>query len=285
MDEEISPQSAIESLEALCRGEAAQLQLELSVSAPRSLAVCLVAIALGCGSYGFALGLWRAPTQAVFVAMKLPLLVVLTLTVNGILNGMLAQILGSGLSFRQTVHGCLLSFTVFGIIAGALSPILVFLVLNAPNAEAEGASRWHAMFLLCNICVIAIAGVVGNQKLFVVLAAHASSSIVALRVMLTWLAGNLFVGAQLSWILRPLIGNPAIKVQFLRDSPFSGNFYADVFHKLRIASGLPDHLSTPLAVFAVIAIGIAAVSLWQLLEIRLRRQQKATNTNETTKQK
>jgi hypothetical protein len=52
---------------------------------------------------------------------------------------------------------------------------------------------------------------------------------VARRVLFAWLAGNLFLGSQLSWILRPFIGSPTLPVEFLRDAAFNGNFYETVF--------------------------------------------------------
>jgi LmbE family N-acetylglucosaminyl deacetylase len=39
---------------------------------------------------------------------------------------------------------------------------------------------------------------------------------VAWRVISAWLAANLFLGSQLSWILRPFIGSPGLPVEFLR---------------------------------------------------------------------
>jgi len=63
---------------------------------------CVVIIALGCGLYGGALGFWHAERQALYAAIKLPCLILLTTAGNAVLNGMLAQLLGTGLSFRQT---------------------------------------------------------------------------------------------------------------------------------------------------------------------------------------
>lgn len=45
----------------------------------------------------------RAPLMALYVGIKMPLLIFLTLTVNWLLKGLLALLLGSGLSFRQTL--------------------------------------------------------------------------------------------------------------------------------------------------------------------------------------
>jgi hypothetical protein len=52
-------------------------------------------------------------------------------------------------------------------------------------------------------------------------------------VLLVWLAGNLFLGSQLSWILRPFIGSPNLPVEFFRATALHGNFYENVFQSLR----------------------------------------------------
>ena len=52
---------------------------------------------------------------------------------------------------------------------------------------------------------------------------------VAFRVFVAWLAGNLFLGSQLSWIARPFIGAPELPVQFFREGAMKGNFYENVF--------------------------------------------------------
>jgi hypothetical protein len=48
-------------------------------------------------------------------------------------------------------------------------------------------------------------------------------------VLFAWLAGNLFLGSQLSWILRPFIGQPSLPVEFFRTTALHGNFYENVF--------------------------------------------------------
>jgi hypothetical protein len=53
------------------------------------------------------------------------------------------------------------------------------------------------------------------------------------HTFLAWLIGNLFVGAQISWILRPYFVSPGLEVEFLRVDPFDGNFYEAVLHAIR----------------------------------------------------
>src|ERR1700751_4713654 len=97
-------------LRFVLRGDAAQLSVWLAKSDPSSLAGYAAIIVVGSGLYGFTIGIWRAPLQSLYTAVKFPLLIFLTCAGNGILNGMLAQVLGSGLSFKQTTFAILMSF-------------------------------------------------------------------------------------------------------------------------------------------------------------------------------
>ena len=87
--------------------------------------------------------------------------------------------------------------------------------------------------MLANVAVIAFAGTTGNVRLFQTLTRLGGSRAVAFRVLVAWLAGNLFLGSQLSWILRPFIGAPNLPVEFLRATALHGNFYENVFQTLQ----------------------------------------------------
>jgi hypothetical protein len=90
----------------------------------------------------------------------------------------------------------------------------------------------YGFIKLAHVVVIAFAGIAGNVRLFQLLAQLGGNRAVAWRVLFAWLAVNLFLGSQLTWIARPLIGSPQLPVVFLRDTAFQGNFYEDVFQTL-----------------------------------------------------
>ena len=217
----------------LCRGDAAQIAPWLEERDTRWLWACVLTIVIGCGLYGGVVGLWRAPLQAAFTAIKMPMLILLTCGANALLNGLLAQVLGSGLGFRQTSLIILMSFTIAALILAALSPVALFILVNAPPLDSAGRGTGHSITLLTDVLFIAYAGIVANRRLLRLLTHLCPEPAVAMRIFWSWLAGNLFLGAQLSWILRPFIGTPGLAVQFLRDDPLRGNFYEAVFHALR----------------------------------------------------
>jgi hypothetical protein len=200
-------------------------------------------VVVGGGCYGASIGMWRAPAQAGWVAVKMPLLILLTLGVNGVFNGMLAAVLGTGLGFRQTLVAIGRSFAVFALVVGALGPVAAFLTLTLPAGEEPGGGRAYHALLLTHTAVIAAGGIYANLRLLGRLE-RACGQWAARRVVVAWLAGNLFVGAQLSYTLRPFFGNPELPVQFLRSNPFEGNFYEAVWRVGRTTLQPPPRSST-----------------------------------------
>jgi hypothetical protein len=158
----------------------------------------------------------------------------LTTLGNALLNAMLAPLLGLRVSLRQSFLAVLLSFSLAAAILGAFSPLAFFVVWNCPamNAAAQGTNAAYSPILLLHVAIIALAGIISNLRLTQLLRALSGSQTVARRVLIAWLAGNLFLGSQLSWILRPFIGSPDLPVQFVRDNAFQGNFYETVFRTL-----------------------------------------------------
>jgi len=223
----------IERFGLLLRGDADCIAELLHRANFRLLAECSVIIVIGAGLYGATLGLWRAPLQSVYAAIKLPLLLFLTCIGNGAVNGMLAQILGSGFSFKQTALAILMSFAIAAIILGSFAPITLFVWFNAPPLESTNAILGHSVMLLTHVLAIALAGTTANRRLLGVLRKVSGSSAAARAVLSCWLAGNLFLGAQLAWSLRPFVGSPKLAVQFLRDDPLRGNFYEAVWRAAR----------------------------------------------------
>ena len=126
---------------ALCRGSRALLQDWLEHNPVRSLSFCIPAIILGCGAYGFAMGMWQGWTMATYVAIKFPLVILATLLVNGMINGMLAMALGSGIGFRQSFQFLLAGFALMSIILLSLSPVALFVVFHAADPTDPGADQ------------------------------------------------------------------------------------------------------------------------------------------------
>src|SRR5689334_1487041 len=121
-----------DSFDILLRGRPDEVRLWLEELGWKASLLCLLVALAGAGLYGATVGLWRAPLQALYTAIKFPLLILLTATGNALLNGLLAQLQGSGLSFRQTSRAILMSFALTGLILAGLTPISLFVLYNTP---------------------------------------------------------------------------------------------------------------------------------------------------------
>jgi hypothetical protein len=233
---------------------------------PRRILGVALATVCGLAAYGFTVGWWRSPMMGVYVAIKMPLLVAGTLGCNGLLNGLLGLLLGTGLGFRQSMLALLMSFAVAALILGSLAPVTFFLAWNAPAPDSVNAGMAHSAYLVTHTFLIGFAGIAANVHLHKLLAARAPNRTSATLTLLAWLGGNGFLGAQFSWVLRPFFGSPKLEVAFLRPDPMKGNFYESVWHSI-------DHLSGGHAVTAVLSLlvlvsvlaipVIAAVSSYQ----------------------
>jgi len=219
----------------LLRGETAMLRIWTDEWNTPRVSLCVALIAGGAGCFGAAVGSWRAPEQALYCAVKLPLILLLTTVGNGLLNAMLAPLLGLNLPARQSFLAILVSFTLAAVILGAFSPLLAFLIWNLPplTTAAESNLSAHSVILLGETAMIAFAGVAANVRLIQLLRLLSGHRTVARRILCAWLAGNLFLGSQLAWIARPFVGSPGLPVEFLRSDALEGSFFEALIRAAR----------------------------------------------------
>jgi hypothetical protein len=222
---------------------------------------------LGFAVYGFTVGFWRSPLMGVYVAVKMPLLIALTLGCNGMLNGLLGILLGSGLGFRQSLHALLSAFAISGLILGSVAPVTFFMAVNLPEPETAQAATAHSSYLLIHVFLIAVAGLAGVVRLRSLLESYTASRNIARSTLGAWIAGNALLGMQFSWILRPFFGSPGLEVAFLRENPMHGSFAEAVWNSLkRILGGM----GFGAGMWAVAAVGVIAI-LFLLISNQYRK--------------
>lgn len=201
----------------------------------KRLAAQVAIIILGAGIYGATLGLWRSPLQALFVAIKFPLILLLTTLFNALLNGMLAQLLGLSVRFMDSFRLILISFATAAVILAGFSPLTFFALWNAPPLKntLSATREVYSGIILMHVAAIATAGIAANIKLLQSLRTLSGDALRARLILFSWLAGNLLLGSQLVWNLRPFIGAPYLPVEFLRPTAFEGSFFEAVLFALR----------------------------------------------------
>ena len=201
-------------------------------SGARALLEPLALILLAGGAYGAAMGAWRSPTLALYVALKVPALFLLCALGNALGNGLWARRLGLSISIAECLRAQLVSFALAALLLGSLAPVLGFFALALPGPEDLRARLAHDLLGLAHVGAIALAGTLAVARQPGWLAALDPHARTSRLVVAAWLALNLLLGAQLSWNLRPWFGTPGLPVSFLREHPFDGTFYESVFRML-----------------------------------------------------
>jgi hypothetical protein len=211
------------------------------------LGMAVLQTALGAAAYGWVFGLWRGMEQAVYSAIKLPFLFFAVVLTSGILNTMLAQVLGAPMPLRRVCLLILLGMATAALILGALAPVVGFLVLQVPppDPSATGLSAGHPtvvrsmrvfrQLLLLHVTVIGFAGTVGNVRLLRLLHHAIPIRAVAHRILLVWLAVTGFIGCELAWLLSPFLCKPHFPPHLVARMYHQGNFYEQIYHALRDA--------------------------------------------------
>ena len=205
----------------------------------RLAVLCIACIVVGAGAYGAVIGSWRAPLQACYTAVKLPLVILLTTLGNGLLNGMLAPLLGLNVTFRQAFIAVLMTFAVTALVLGALSPVAWFIIWNTPPLTGKTSllsPEYSFLQLTLAVCV-AVAGVAGNLRLVPLLRQWTGNAATARNVLLAWLAGNLFLGSQICWVLRPFIWDIHRPVEFFCPDALKGSFFETVCKAIGLVIG------------------------------------------------
>lgn len=169
--------------------------------------------------YGFLTGMYSGNLQTIAGAVKFPLLLFGTLFLCLPPLYMVNLLIGVTLSFRQTLAlllGATYAMTAF---LASLSPVLVFAMLNTTSSPIIGLIALVSCGLSGMFAIHCV-----WQGMEYLTARHGGPShgwIVKL-----WSLMYILVGTQLSWGLRPFIGERGTFALF---RPVGGNFFSAVF--------------------------------------------------------
>ena len=147
-------------IEKLCRGIPEELAGMMKNSGRDCLVSCFILAVICSSIYGMSVGIWRAPLQGFYVAVKFPLLIVLVTLGNALLNGLFAKVLGAKLTFRESFIAVLMSFTIASVILASFAPLMLWLIWNSPAVTDPNPKIAHHGILLFNVITIAFAGAV-----------------------------------------------------------------------------------------------------------------------------
>ncbi len=167
-------------------------------------------------TYGLVLGMFAGKMQIMAAFIKIPLLLFGTLGICLPALYLLNILVGSKLSFRQTLTLLLGSNYLMSVFLASLSPILFFFIILTT------AKRFISIL---NVIIFCIAGffalrlIKGGMRYLTVRSDYSPKFF----IIEIWFIIYVMVGIQFAWILRPFIGEKGEKFAFFRD--IEGNFY------------------------------------------------------------
>ncbi len=207
-------------LDRLLRGESTRPETlregRVDLSAPR-----LVLATLVCGAvFGLCLGLFAATGetsdgawQLLSSALKVPLLFLLTLLVTFPSLYVFATLAGSRLTLLPTLRLLVGAVAVNGAVLASFGPVVAFFTLFTTS---------YPFIVLLDVAFFVLSGAVSlgflSRAVGVLFgdAAQGGSQGRAKLVFRTWLLIYGVVGAQMGWLLRPFVGNPAMEFVLFR---------------------------------------------------------------------
>lgn len=196
-----------------------------------------ITLSAGAAAYGFVFGYWRGGLQALYSAVKFPLLLLSAVGTSALINAMLAQLMGARLAFRQVAVLMLVGTAITAALLGSLSPVVLFVISQAPDpdpavlglarsaAEAAANMAVYRTILLAHVALIGTCGILGNIQLFRILCRLVATRRMAARVLAVWLATSGFVGCELSWLLSPFMCEPVSRPHIVARLYTETNFY------------------------------------------------------------
>lgn len=190
------------------------------------------AIVVGAGVLGGVLGSFRGGAQIPLAAVKLPLVLVLTLAVSAPAFHALANALGVRWSFRTVVALALAATARAALVLAALAPPLWLTM--------DFGLGYHGS-VLGAVTVVALGGLVGASLVVRALGTSVSGLASGLACACVFLA----VLAQASWIGRPYLVRPRTEdIVLVRAA--EGTFLESIGTSTRSARGVYDASEAPL---------------------------------------
>jgi hypothetical protein len=178
------------------------------------------------GASSFAGGLERGLLQILSAGIKVPALYLLTVAVCFPALFIILVLMGSKLSFLQTLSLILLALTLNSILLAACAPIVFFFIITGSTYD---------FVKLLHVAVMAFSGFWAMAALWHGLREMCERSNLypkkAVTILQIWILVFAFVGTQMAWSLRPFVGSPAQPFQVFRAEQ-EGNFYSAVLHSV-----------------------------------------------------
>ena len=177
---------------------------------------------------GVAIGLWTGGPHVLYVATKVPLLFGGTLLIGFPSMLVLGRLIGCPLSAEQAARLSLTTIARTATVLGGLAPASACFTLSL----ALGGKEHYQTLVLTQVFAFAVAGFAGVTALGGRLRAFMPDASARRRTVVLWIGIYSFVGAQMTWLLRPFLATPGLPLEYVRSYGPLGvesNFYLSVW--------------------------------------------------------
>ncbi len=168
--------------------------------------------------YGIVMGSYNGFLQALSSGIKVPILISLVILICFPAFYVIQSVLGSKLTLIQMLSVILSGFVLISSIMVSFAPIVIFFLLTGGN---------YSFMKLLHVGIFALSGLFGMRTIIETLKFSCEKKNVypkiGVQVFKFWIIILAFVGAQLSWSLRPFIGSKDQPFQLIRHQ--EGNIY------------------------------------------------------------
>ena len=200
-------------------------EIHQGVGLKSKMAALLISSSCFFAIYGGIIGAFHSPLQIVSSAIKLPALYLLTLLICLPTLYIFNVIFGSKQTIGQHFTFLLTAVSVIALLLCGFAPITLFFLITVND---------YNFFLLLNVIIFAITGIIGVSFLYQVMKPIADTDTaqgvkVRTNILRFWLGLYGFVGSQLGWTLRPFFGSPG---QFELFRAREGSFFSGVWNAL-----------------------------------------------------
>ena len=194
----------------------------------RELALLMV---VSSALYGSVLGWWHGARLASYVAVKLPLVLILTSTFTMLFAWIAARAVGLSLRLAQVGALTFLGLTTASVLLASVTPIAWLFTATALLPPSPGARTAHNVLYLTHTLLVGVSGLAGTWSLWRALRGTRAARSAVVATYVTWLLAYALVGGEVAWMLRPFVGSvsPDFPVVFLRGDALRGNVYEFVF--------------------------------------------------------
>jgi hypothetical protein len=176
--------------------------------------------------YGLSMGSFNGPLQALTTAIKIPVLLTVTLLVCFPALFVIQTLLGSKLRLVQMTSIILVGIALMMSIIFSFIPIVVVFLFTGSN--------YYFMHLL-HIGVFLVAGIFGMKMIVDALKFSCEKKNIypqiGVVVFRFWILIFIFVGVQIAWNLQPYLGDSDRQFRLFRKH--EGNFYTAVIYSIK----------------------------------------------------